>query len=322
MGTPYVTNRVTALAMKLGPLKTTAFRSYNYAAKYLNRTYTAKTYFGSAVRCDPRDYIQRMIFSFGFWEPHVSAYIEEVLKPGDTFVDVGANIGYHSLLAAQLVGSQGSVVAVEAAPATFALLQKNLEINRCDQVLAMNIAASDEYSQVNLFGDECLATTTTIPNRDLPLVATIPCAPLSSIIPVSLLKTVRLVKIDIEGGEIPVMKDLSSNRDRFSPDVQVIAEASMAESKTSWAEILNKMRERGFTAYKIPNEYSDEAYLNWRFSALQYRSANCREANSTFSLDGITFRVSGCSFPSNDIKFFVRAQEPPDEREPNVTRAA
>ena len=93
MGTPYVTNRVTALAMKLGPLKKTAFRSYNYAAKCLNRTYTAKTYFGSAVRCDPKDYIQRMIFSFGFWEPHISAYIEEVLKPGDTFVDVGANIG-------------------------------------------------------------------------------------------------------------------------------------------------------------------------------------------------------------------------------------
>jgi FkbM family methyltransferase len=264
MQSPYVTNRTMALAVKLGPLKKMAFLGYNYFAKRLNRQFTGKTYFGADILCDPRDFIQRMIFSFGFWEPHISSYVESALRPGDVFVDIGANVGYYSLLASKRVGSEGTVIAIEAAPATFILLQNNLKLNRCENVLAMNIAASDRHGQMDLFAGESLAATTTIASRGLKFCATIACAPLSDIIPASLAERVRLIKIDIEGGEIPVMNNLLSNLDRFDPEVQVVAEVSGSESRTEWGEIIQRMRKKGFSTYRITNEYDDAFYLNWR----------------------------------------------------------
>jgi FkbM family methyltransferase len=264
MQTPYVTNRIIALAIELGPLRKLAFRGYNYVAKRLNRSFTAKTYFGADILCNPKDYVQRMIFSFGFWEPNISAYIQGVLQPGDVFVDVGANVGYHSLLAAKLVGSKGTVVAIEAAPTTFTLLKNNLALNRCENALAINVAASDRHGQVDLFSDETLAETTTIASRGFAFSAQIACAPLSDIIPSPLAERVRLLKLDIEGGEIPVMNNLLSNLDRFSPELQVIAEVSVSELKAEWKDIIDKMRANGFSTYSITNEYDDDSYLNWR----------------------------------------------------------
>src|ERR1700726_3197509 len=73
----------------------------------------ATTYFGARIACDEVDFIQCMISRFGVWEPDVSHVIERNLGRGEVFIDIGANIGYDSLLAASLVGDAGAVVAVE-----------------------------------------------------------------------------------------------------------------------------------------------------------------------------------------------------------------
>ena len=87
-----------------------AFRAYNKALRILRPEHLATTY------CDPRDLIQRMILHFGVWEPDVSRVIEQSLAPGDVFVDIGANIGYDTLLASSRVGPTGRVVSIEASP--------------------------------------------------------------------------------------------------------------------------------------------------------------------------------------------------------------
>ncbi len=65
----------------------------------------------------------------GLWESHMTGWLHDVLRPGDTFVDVGANIGYYSVLAGLRVGSAGRVVAVEAHPGLARLLRRNVTIN-------------------------------------------------------------------------------------------------------------------------------------------------------------------------------------------------
>lgn len=74
----------------------------------------------------------------------------ERLKPGDVFVDVGANIGYFSLLASKLVGPGGRVVAIEASPEVFDLLRRNLELNKAHNVRAVNVAISDREGSLQL----------------------------------------------------------------------------------------------------------------------------------------------------------------------------
>jgi FkbM family methyltransferase len=79
---------------------------------------------------DPRESFMTMhLIEHGEWEPHVRTTLRRLLRPGDTFVDIGANIGLHALLACQLVGGNGKVLAIEPAPATRDLLAGNIEIN-------------------------------------------------------------------------------------------------------------------------------------------------------------------------------------------------
>src|SRR6266446_1618018 len=74
-------------------------------------------------------------FTCCFWpavdnyEPDVRAALLRFLKPDDTFLDCGANIGYFSVLAGGVVGSGGRVVAIEANPVTYRLLERNLKVN-------------------------------------------------------------------------------------------------------------------------------------------------------------------------------------------------
>lgn len=66
-------------------------------------------------------------------EPEVFAALREHLRPGDTFVDAGANIGVFSVFAAGIVGPEGRVVSIEMMPDTAQVLRRHLEMNGCSQ---------------------------------------------------------------------------------------------------------------------------------------------------------------------------------------------
>lgn len=81
---------------------------------------------------DPADWIGSHIALRREFEPGLGCIIKRFLKPGDHFLDVGANIGYFSLLAAGIVGASGYVSAIEASPITRQSLFRNLQFNRLD----------------------------------------------------------------------------------------------------------------------------------------------------------------------------------------------
>jgi predicted methyltransferase len=69
--------------------------------------------------------MSEQLVRFGLIEPDVTAYLLALLRFGDSFIDVGAHYGYHSLLAAQLVGPRGYVHAFEPTPSTRQVLMTN-----------------------------------------------------------------------------------------------------------------------------------------------------------------------------------------------------
>jgi len=79
--------------------------------------------------------ISRRIREEGVWEPYETSLLASFLQPGEVFVDVGANIGYFSVLAAHLVGDSGAVFAFEPGRDNFALLRDNLELNDCGHIV-------------------------------------------------------------------------------------------------------------------------------------------------------------------------------------------
>jgi FkbM family methyltransferase len=84
------------------------------------------------------------------WEPHVAGELTPLLKPGSVFADVGANIGYFTLLAASRVGEEGSVIAFEPNPANCELLERSIQENRFHNVRLRPVAVAEREQILDL----------------------------------------------------------------------------------------------------------------------------------------------------------------------------
>lgn len=86
---------------------------------------TVKTHFGRNIQLVLPEIVSSLIYVTGRFEEDVEKILRKYLRKGDVFVDVGAHIGYFTLLGSQLVGEKGEVHAFEPTPSTFDLLKKN-----------------------------------------------------------------------------------------------------------------------------------------------------------------------------------------------------
>jgi FkbM family methyltransferase len=84
------------------------------------------------------------------YEPETSKFIVKTLKKGDTFIDIGANNGYFSLMASILVGSTGKVYAFEPTPDSFKRLQTNVHINKFKNIKLFECALGDKVGKIKL----------------------------------------------------------------------------------------------------------------------------------------------------------------------------
>ena len=210
--------------------------------------------------------VQSYIFNFGVWEPEVANVIVQNLAPGDVFVDIGANIGYDSLLAARRVGPEGKVVAIEASPSTFALLQANLKLNAyAKNARAVQVAASDRPGTLNLYdvSEYNIGAATTIASRGGILAATVQARPVLEILDPDEIERVRLIKIDVEGAESPNLSNILDSIDFFPRTMDIVVETSPADDEAS-KTVFSQMKAVGFYAYMIENDYHKERYLSAR----------------------------------------------------------
>jgi FkbM family methyltransferase len=172
---------------------------------------------GSRMRIDTTDVAGRMLATSGVWEPHVTASLRSVLRRGDVVADVGANIGYFTLLAARLVGSAGRVYAVEPSPGTYAALLDNIGRNGLGNVTPVQAAAGAEAGEATLRDvvegtNRGASSLRSDPERGWgvrkAVAVTVPMLPLADIVLAEEWPSLRVVKIDVEGFEADVVRGL------------------------------------------------------------------------------------------------------------------
>jgi FkbM family methyltransferase len=177
-------------------------------------------------------------------------FFENTVTAGQTVVDVGANQGIFTLLFSRLVGREGRVVALEPEPGLFAALDGNCRRNGADHVTRLQMAAGEKRAQGVLHcsrfnrGDNRLSDSLAGPSVSVNIAA------LDDLLPT---ETVNLIKIDVQGYELQVVKGMQQMLDRVR-DIKVFFEywpAGLGYAGTAAGELPDFFLSRGFSLFAL-----------------------------------------------------------------------
>jgi FkbM family methyltransferase len=178
------------------------------------------------------------------YEPEVTAKIQQLVKEGMTVCDVGANIGIITLLASRLAGPKGRVISFEPVPANAEILRGNIQRNGYQNVTVVQKAVASKPGQAEIHLSDFSGCHSLLPEpgRGTGRSLTIETVRLDSL---PELQKIDLLKIDVEGLEIEVLKSLGKIR-----PAQVILEYNSercAAAGMNWAQFRQNLQDLGFT---------------------------------------------------------------------------
>lgn len=161
-------------------------------------------------------------YAIGDNELPVQHAISDALKPGDVFYDVGANVGFFTLIAARKVGGAGAVYAFEPVPANARLAASNARRNGLANVRVMQLAIAERSGEGRLTeavhaGGATLSTTT--PPPDARRTITVPQVSVDDLVFREALPRPDVVKVDVEGTEIAVLDGMARTLAEHAPTV-------------------------------------------------------------------------------------------------------
>ena len=189
----------------------------------------------------------------GIHEAEVVEWIVSDLKEGMTFVDIGPNVGYYTLLGARCVGTSGKIVALEPDPDVVAILRRNIEVNRVGNVHIVHGAASDACGRAKLGRARSSSYSTGLYCEDAVDWIEVPRYSLDAVINELGIGAVDLVKLDVEGAELEVLEGMSQilrvNRPR------VIMELHGRLDGTDPQPAVQKLKRVGYTVRHISQNH-------------------------------------------------------------------
>jgi FkbM family methyltransferase len=212
---------------------------------------------GFTLRLDPKDeIITQAILRDGSWEKSETAVIRRLLQPGDTFVDVGANMGWYTLVASKAVGSTGRVISFEPAPSSYSLLQRNVKDNGCRNTTLEAKALSDKRGTLRLhLGETNKGHNSIIKSSATRGFVDVEALTLDEYLG-SVPGVISLVKIDTEGAEGFILDGMAETFKR-NPGMALVMEyhpSLMRLAGFDPEKVLGKFYGRGYTVEAIEPE--------------------------------------------------------------------
>ncbi len=212
--------------------------------------------YGPKLWVEPNDLIGRHVFYHGVWEGSTTQHFYEGLRPGDTVLDVGANIGQYTVLAGAKVGPSGKVFAVEPGTTARGILERNIALNGLKNVEIIPFAAWDSDTTLYLNtgkAGNCGSAEVSCerPTGELPATA-IPARRLGPLLREAGCARIDILKIDIEGAELPALRGLE---DYFQT----------APPRSVYCELLGGHSRFGETAHDLIGFFDRFGYRAWAF---------------------------------------------------------
>jgi FkbM family methyltransferase len=208
------------------------------------------------MRVNLRDYpIGQTLYLDGNYERELQSLLQHMNLNGAVCLDVGANIGLHTLTMSGLVGPAGLVFAFEPETHNFQLLEQNIRVNGITNVVLRQCAISDHEGTCQLglspvnYGDHRVSTAAPSdwPKQEVQMTTIDACV---NQVPD---RAIRFIKIDVQGHELHVLGGMKRTLER-NPDAIIAIEVApdlLAYSGTSATELMSVLEAGGFTGWEL-----------------------------------------------------------------------
>lgn len=215
------------------------------------------------IHLNTKNFIDACIYYTGDYEPYLKYHFKAIINSGDVILDVGANIGFHTLYFAELTGVAGKVFAFEPVPVNFNSLQNNTNLNDFSQIVLVNKALGNVNEILDIHINEQNQNPgaynlleTGIKN------ATVECIKGDDYIREHCIQTVNFIKVDVEGFELEVFKGLSNTILKFKPKIIFEYDANyQSKINEDSKELFYFLTDLGYTFFAIDG-YGNKKAIN------------------------------------------------------------
>jgi FkbM family methyltransferase len=248
---------------------------------------------GSKLVADPFSYIGEQLLESGVYEPETVGVFRAVVRPGMVVADIGANIGYHTVILAKRVGRKGAVHAFEPDADTYQELVANVRRNRCAHVHCSGLALSAVSGRQSLYLGLDSVNSALRPNlHSGTATVAVETITLDTYVSRAGLNRLDLLKIDVEGAERLVLEGGVRTLNNFRP--MLIVELSVHSDVFGYSarDLCSYIAEQAYTLFSIglrpmrlfaevPDDFefcNVFAVPNESIAALSARGVVCTEA--------------------------------------------
>jgi FkbM family methyltransferase len=206
---------------------------------------------GDIFDADLSSILEWQLWAFGSFEKHFAELFGYLVRQGDRCVDVGANVGVHTVRLARLVGCDGEVIGIEPDPEVLRRTRRNIALNGLANVRVIGAAASDQAGQMRLYRPSPWDTNRARASlmRHPYLTGATATVPVVTVDGICAGAPVALIKIDVEGHEAAVVHGAADTISRHTPSIvfeyapQLLGDP--CESPFGW------LADRGYRLFRI-----------------------------------------------------------------------
>ena len=213
---------------------------------------------------NPTEHIQQQLFWYGYYEKELSDLLKKMLRTNDVFIDIGANIGYFSLLSAKILPSI-KVFSFEPVKVLFQKMNENFSLNDSKNIVAINAAVGEMNEQREIYlsaPDNLGMSSFQQPENYSGKKEKVEVIAFDDWFKTSGLKKISLIKLDIEGSEVAALKGMRVVLEEQKPALIVeINPETLSQFDLKPLDIYNYLNQLNFDGFLI-SENSRLEHLN------------------------------------------------------------
>ena len=197
--------------------------------------------------------------ALGTYEEPIQNIFAQHLKSGDVFYDIGANVGFFSVIAAKLVGDTGKVYAFEPGEVNAKSIRHNAQLNNFRQIEVIEKAVSNTSGLGQLLlakysGGHALATADAPP--DLAGEITVDLVSIDDLITQNKINPPNFVKVDVEGAELDVLKGMTQTIKTYQPTIiYEVDDGDRAAYEHKYQELADFFKSFNYQVTQAENSY-------------------------------------------------------------------